>query len=149
MRHIPKPPEHYQRKRVFSIQETVMEVVEIQKEAQEEVKAISEHLKETRKLKLHGDLYSILTMMLMQDGPFLVVRLIMIVNFNVSHDMHLFFTGKNATALLLLIYRLIVVLTEAKEDEKEEQRRENYYSKMYDSGGSDTESTNTRTSSPA
>ena len=125
-----------------------MEVVEIQKEAQEEVKAITEHIKETRRLKLHGDLYSILTMMFMQDGPFLVVRLIMIIKFNVSHDMHLFFTGKNATALLLLIYRLIVVLTESKEDEKEEQQRDNFYSKMYESGESDTDSTNTREGSP-
>ena len=126
-----------------------MEVVEIQKEAQEEVKAITEHIKETRRLKLHGDLYSILTMMFMQDGPFLVVRLLMIIRFNVNHDMHLFFTGKNATALLLLVYRLIVVLTEAKEDGKEEERRDNYYSKMYESVESEASSTDTREGSPA
>ncbi|EDO48561.1 predicted protein, partial [Nematostella vectensis] len=62
-----------------------------------------------KKLRLHGDLYSILTIMLMQDGPFLVLRLVMLVQFRVDSEMHLFFTGKNAMALAVLFYRLLVL----------------------------------------
>jgi hypothetical protein len=89
-----------------------------------EEEIIEEVIKEKQKLRLHGDLYSILTMMLMQDGPFLIVRLIMIRSYEVTDETHLFFTGKNAIALSLLIYRLVVLLYEGKDENIDDEIEE-------------------------
>ncbi|KAK3755478.1 hypothetical protein QZH41_017631, partial [Actinostola sp. cb2023] len=109
------------KKRRYSMHDTVQGVVEAQRERKIEEEVIEEVIKEKEKLRLHGDLYSILTMMLMQDGPFLVLRLIMIIEYGVTNETHLFFTGKNAMALSLLLYRMLVLLYEGKDEEKEEE----------------------------
>ncbi|XP_032221725.2 transmembrane protein 26 [Nematostella vectensis] len=105
----------------YSIQDTVQNVVAVQREVRREEEIIEEVIKEKEKLRLHGDLYSILTIMLMQDGPFLVLRLVMLVQFRVDSEMHLFFTGKNAMALAVLFYRLLVLLYDSKEDDDEDE----------------------------
>lgn len=111
----------------FSIHDTALEVVQVQREVKREEEALEEHIKRRQKLKLHGDLYSILTLMLMQDGPFLIVRLVLIIAYGVATTLHLFFTGKNAMALALLIYRLVVLVMESHVEEDEEED-EDFYS---------------------
>ncbi|XP_074630562.1 transmembrane protein 26-like [Acropora palmata] len=105
----------------FSIHDTALEVVQVQREVKREEEALEEHIKRKQKLKLHGDLYSILTLMIMQDGPFLIVRLVLIIAYDVKTTLHLFFTGKNAMALALLVYRLVVLVMESNEEEDEEE----------------------------
>lgn len=116
-----KPKEKRGRKKKFSMHKTVEGVVHAQRERKIEEEVIEEVIKEKEKLRFHGDLYSILTIMLMQDGPFLVMRLIMIVSYNVTNETHLFFTGKNAMALSLLFYRLLVLLYEGKKADREDE----------------------------
>lgn len=96
--------------------------MQVQREVKREEEALEEHIKQRQKLKLHGDLYSILTLMLMQDGPFLIVRLVLIIAYGVDANLHLFFTGKNAMALSLLVYRLVVLIMEShvEDDENED-----------------------------
>lgn len=110
-----------ERKHRYSMHDTVQGVVEAQRERKIEEEVIEEVIKEKEKLRFHGDLYSILTIMIMQDGPFLVVRLIMIISYSVKNETHLFFTGKNAMALSVLFYRLLVLLYEGKNEEKDEE----------------------------
>ncbi|EDO40847.1 predicted protein, partial [Nematostella vectensis] len=62
-----------------------------------------------REMLLHGDIFGILTGIFMQDGPFLVLRLVLIIKYNLYSEMHLFFTCKNAIALSLLMYRLCIL----------------------------------------
>lgn len=117
----PKLKKQRSRKRDrYSMHETVQDVVTVQRKMKIEEEIIEEVIKEKEKLRLHGDLYSILTIMFMQDGPFLCVRLIMIFSYDVTDETHIFFTGKNAMALSVLIYRLIVLLYEGKDDVEDE-----------------------------
>lgn len=109
------------KKAKYSMHETVEGVVHAQRERKIEEEVIEEVLKEKEKLRFHGDLYSILTIMLMQDGPFLVMRLIMIISYQVTNETHLFFTGKNAMALAVLFYRLVVLLCEGKTADKDDE----------------------------
>ncbi|KAK3729820.1 hypothetical protein QZH41_016094 [Actinostola sp. cb2023] len=77
-----------------------------------------------REMLLHGDIFGILTGIFMQDGPFLVLRLVLIIKFSVYSEMHIFFTCKNAIALSLLMYRLCI-LTCSGEDEVINEHQEN------------------------
>lgn len=111
----------------FSIHDTALEVVQVQREVRREEEILENHIKQRQKLQLHGDLYSILTLMLMQDGPFLIVRLVLIIAYDVKAILHIFFTGKNAMALSLLIYRLVILLKESYEDEDEAEKDGEFY----------------------
>ena len=111
----------------FSIHDTALEVVQVQREVRREEEILENHIKQKQKLKLHGDLYSILTLMLMQDGPFLIVRLVLIIAYDVKAILHIFFTGKNAMALALLIYRLVILIMESNEDEDEAGNEGEFY----------------------
>ncbi|KAK2553068.1 Transmembrane protein 26 [Acropora cervicornis] len=86
--------------------------------ARGEVKQISR-----REMLLHGDIFGILTGIFMQDGPFLIFRLLLIIQYQVSSEMHIFFTCKNAIALSLLVYRLCI-LTCTGEDEEDIEHEE-------------------------
>lgn len=61
--------------------------------------------------RLDADLLQILVPIFMQDGPFLVLRLVMILQFKVADEVHIYFTGKNALTLVLLLYRLYSLRT--------------------------------------
>lgn len=111
----------------FSIHDTALEVVQVQREVRREEEILEKQIKQRQKLKLHGDLYSILTLMLMQDGPFLIVRLVLIIAYHVDALLHIFFTGKNAMALALLIYRLVILVMESSEDEEEIDKDSEFY----------------------
>lgn len=71
-----------------------------------------------RKLELQGDRYGILAAMFMQDGPFLILRLYLIITYDFFVDpKFLFYIGKNIISLLLMIYRLYVIHFPAEEKE--------------------------------
>ena len=90
--------------RQFSLENTVDSVIE---EIRQREKKAERSRRE--KIQFHGDLFAILTSIFMQDGPFLIVRLLMTVNFGVNYAMHIFFTIKNVVSLLLFFYRLFVL----------------------------------------
>ncbi|KAL4220872.1 hypothetical protein ACF0H5_019138 [Mactra antiquata] len=68
------------------------------------------------------ELYGILTSIMLQDLPFLCVRLTLIFYYHVVSYTNMFFTSKNSLVIVLLIYRIIVVHSEAKK--KRRKRRE-------------------------
>ncbi|XP_060568428.1 transmembrane protein 26-like isoform X3 [Ruditapes philippinarum] len=77
------------------------------------------------------ELYGILTSILLQDLPFLCVRLMLIFWYHVVSYTNMFFTSKNSLVIILLIYRLIVVHTEARK--KRRKQRESVISlPLYD-----------------
>ncbi|XP_067408678.1 transmembrane protein 26 [Emydura macquarii macquarii] len=57
-----------------------------------------------------ADLWNIGISLFIQDGPFLVVRLILMIYFKVINQMLVFFTAKNILIVMLQLYRLIVLL---------------------------------------
>lgn len=56
-----------------------------------------------------SDIWSIVEALIIQDGPFLVVRLIVIIFYKVFHQMLIFFSIKNLLVMTLNLYRLIVL----------------------------------------
>lgn len=63
----------------------------------------------SRLLHLRTDIWGTVEALFIQDGPFLVVRLIVMINFNVIHQMLIFFAIKNFLVVVLNIYRLAVL----------------------------------------
>lgn len=61
---------------------------------------------------------------ILQDGPFLAFRLILIIHYQIVSYMNIFFTCKNTLVILLQLYRLYVVQTENR------SKRNKRYSKM-------------------
>ena len=86
--------------------------------------------KQTKMRKLHGELFQILVTLLMQDGPFLVLRLVLLVEFKVITEMHMLFLAKNAIVCTLLIYRLCILTCKA-EDAEEQLQKEEAASKLH------------------
>ncbi|GFS07709.1 transmembrane protein 26 [Elysia marginata] len=52
---------------------------------------------------------------LLQDAPFLVLRLLLIFRYDVLSYTNIFFTSKNSLVLILQIYRLVVLFTESRQ----------------------------------
>lgn len=72
---------------------------------------------EMKKLELQGDRYGILAAMFMQDGPFLILRIYLVITYDFFNDSKfMFYIGKNIVSLLLMIYRLYVIHFHAKEE---------------------------------
>jgi hypothetical protein len=59
-----------------------------------------------------ADVYGILISIVLQDAPFLVLRLLLIFKYKVLSYTNMFFTSKNTLVIILLLYRLIVVYIE-------------------------------------
>ncbi|XP_075931928.1 transmembrane protein 26-like [Anarhichas minor] len=59
--------------------------------------------------KYSTDIWSIMEALFIQDGPFLVVRLIVMTYYNVFHQMLVFFAIKNFLVVILNLYRLVVI----------------------------------------
>lgn len=57
----------------------------------------------------NGDVFGILISILLQDLPFLVLRMLLIFKYNVLSYTNMFFTSKNTLVIALLVYRLIVL----------------------------------------
>ncbi|EZA62467.1 hypothetical protein X777_10097 [Ooceraea biroi] len=60
------------------------------------------------------DVWGIALNMVLQDGPFLAFRLILIIHYQIVSYMNIFFTCKNTLVILLQLYRLYVVQSEIK-----------------------------------
>jgi hypothetical protein len=75
----------------------------------------SEQSSETRVRKgkcekcVSSEVWSTMVTMCMQDGPFLTIRLFVIITYQLVNYAIIFFTAKNALVMMLLIYRLIVI----------------------------------------
>ncbi|XP_041830780.1 transmembrane protein 26-like isoform X2 [Melanotaenia boesemani] len=63
----------------------------------------------SRPCHLRADIWSIMEALLIQDGPFLVVRLVVMIRFKVVHQMLIFFVIKNFLVVVLNVYRLQVL----------------------------------------
>lgn len=61
------------------------------------------------KVKDYAELASLLIPLLMQDGPFLVIRLIVIAYYGVYLDSLYFLTVKNALVVMIQVYRIFVL----------------------------------------
>ncbi|XP_040831975.1 transmembrane protein 26 [Ochotona curzoniae] len=59
--------------------------------------------------KYSADLWNIGISVFIQDGPFLVLRLILMIYFNVTSQMLVFFAAKNFLVVVLHLYRLVVL----------------------------------------
>lgn len=59
---------------------------------------------------LRTDIWSTVEALFIQDGPFLVVRLTVMIHFSVIHQMLIFFAIKNFLVVILNIYRLSVLI---------------------------------------
>ncbi|XP_034464087.1 transmembrane protein 26-like [Hippoglossus hippoglossus] len=67
-------------------------------------------VQETSLLAKHSrDVWSIVEALFIQDGPFLVVRLIVMMYYKVFHQMLGFFAIKNFLVVILNLYRLVVI----------------------------------------
>ncbi|OWF53802.1 transmembrane protein 26-like [Mizuhopecten yessoensis] len=71
------------------------------------------------------EIYGIVTSILMQDCPFLVIRLLLIFKYGVISYTNMFFTSKNSLVIVLLMYRVIVVQGETRRRKKEEMKKSN------------------------
>uniref|UniRef100_A0A3Q4H7F5 Transmembrane protein 26a n=1 Tax=Neolamprologus brichardi TaxID=32507 RepID=A0A3Q4H7F5_NEOBR len=61
-------------------------------------------------IKHSTDIWSIIETLFIQDGPFLLVRLTVIIHFRVLHQMLGFFAIKNGLVITLSLYRLAIIL---------------------------------------
>jgi len=87
-------------------------------------KAINEtqgdqHEDKVKCMKVHGEVFSILVTLLMQDGPFFILRFYLIIRYSVASELHIFFTCKNAIVSVLLVYRSLVLSCSPTESEEE------------------------------
>ncbi|XP_029604079.1 transmembrane protein 26-like [Salmo trutta] len=64
--------------------------------------------------RLRTDIWSMVESLFIQDGPFLVVRLTLVLHFHVVHQMLIFFAIKNFLVVVLNFYRLFVIYTDYK-----------------------------------
>uniref|UniRef100_A0A667X5K0 Transmembrane protein 26b n=1 Tax=Myripristis murdjan TaxID=586833 RepID=A0A667X5K0_9TELE len=64
--------------------------------------------------RLRTDIWSTVEALFIQDGPFLVVRLTVMIYFGVVHQMLIFFAIKNFLVVILNIYRLFVLIRDHK-----------------------------------
>ena len=68
------------------------------------------------------EIWSLLITVVLQDAPFLCMRLYVLVRYSVINYNILFFTAKNALVILLQVYRITVVLLEHRKKSKEEMQ---------------------------
>lgn len=64
------------------------------------------------------DICAITITIILQDGPFLVLRLVLIFHYKVVSYMNIFFTCKNALVTILQFYRIMVLCCGGTEEEK-------------------------------
>lgn len=69
------------------------------------------------KMQDYTELISLLIPMLMQDGPFLIIRLIVIAYYQIYHDTLYFLTVKNALVVMLQVYRIFVLYYKPPEED--------------------------------
>lgn len=70
------------------------------------------------------DVWGIAINITLQDAPFLVFRLLLILHFNIISYMNVFFTCKNTLVILLQLYRLYVVYSESHKKAKKKSKND-------------------------
>lgn len=65
---------------------------------------------------VYSEVWSLIVTIFMQDGPYLAVRLYVVIELSIINSNIIFFVCKNAIVICLLIYRLIVVGLRVSED---------------------------------
>ncbi|KAL8565555.1 hypothetical protein ACOMHN_049531 [Nucella lapillus] len=98
--------------------------------------------KQHRRSVLRVELLATVLSMLMQDGPFLVVRLYTMITFQVITYSLVFFTSKNVLVILLLVYKIFLLLgklccpkrSDGLEDEDEDLEEDDMYIGPYMNG---------------
>lgn len=75
-------------------------------------------------LLMETDAWSILVSLLMQDGPYVLVRLTAILAYNVRTYSNYFFTAKNSFILVLNMYRFSVLICEYREMKHENESQD-------------------------
>ncbi|KAI3390161.1 hypothetical protein SNEBB_001833 [Seison nebaliae] len=79
------------------------------------------------------EIWSLCTGIVMQDGPFLGLRLSLILYYKVVSDMNIFFTIKNSLVIILQLYRLIVLTLDHRKQQKDvQQLKRNKRKKKYE-----------------
>ncbi|XP_071944111.1 uncharacterized protein [Antedon mediterranea] len=73
---------------------------------------------------LESDFWAIMVTLVLQDGPFLIIRMMLLIFFHVVSYTSIFFTCKNVMVIALLIYRLVVLHNERKDEENSKQTEE-------------------------
>ena len=68
--------------------------------------------------KMHGEVFQLLVTLCFQDGPFLILRLFLLIRYEVASELHVFFTCKNAIVSILLVYRLLILSCEEDDDDE-------------------------------
>ncbi|XP_070207982.1 transmembrane protein 26-like [Littorina saxatilis] len=83
------------------------------------------------------EVWSIVISMVLQDGPFLVLRMLLIFRYDVISYTNLFFTSKNSLVLMLQFYRLVVLFSQKKKEDSraKSQQSETAGSSFGDSTG--------------
>ncbi|XP_078489939.1 transmembrane protein 26-like [Ciona intestinalis] len=79
-----------------------------------------------RKFFTNIEVWGILSTLILQDGPFLAMRLYIMIGRNVVHQMIVFFTCKNCLVVLLQVYRLSIIAFAKPEEEEEEDAEAEY-----------------------
>lgn len=79
---------------------------------------------------LRSEIWSILVTVSLQDGPFLVIRLVAIFVYRVRSFLTYFFTFKNLLILLFQAYRIVSICLENDEQEQEFQQKINRIRRM-------------------
>ncbi|XP_046375848.1 transmembrane protein 26-like [Haliotis rufescens] len=74
-----------------------------------------------------ADVYGIVISILLQDVPFLVLRMLLIFRYGVLSYTNMFFTSKNTIVIILLIYRLVVVQVEKSERGRVKKLKQHRY----------------------
>ncbi|XP_070570918.1 transmembrane protein 26-like [Ptychodera flava] len=64
------------------------------------------------KLWCESEVWAIMASIIMQDGPFLTMRMFLLIHYDVVSHMMVFFTCKNSLVLILQLYRLVVLYVE-------------------------------------
>jgi hypothetical protein len=81
---------------------------------------------------LQTEIWAILVTLIMQDGPFFVIRMSVIFMYNVMSETHVFFTAKNALMIMLQVYRGVATYQDYKEQQRQKKEdRKTSWKELY------------------
>ena len=70
---------------------------------------------------LQTELWAIIVTLIMQDGPFFLIRVAAIFLYDLMSETHVFFTAKNALMIMLQIYRGVAIYQDYKEQQRQKK----------------------------
>ena len=62
----------------------------------------------------HAEFPQMFVQIIMQDGPFLFLRMALVIKYEMISELHIFFMCKNALICILLVYRFVILMNEKK-----------------------------------